>query len=86
MAATALQEIQASLESRAEWVEPGTRGLLASVTRQPVREQQQPENPPTPKTIKHDFLRADAIRPPVSRKSDQERETEGAIRKNHRLY
>lgn len=56
MAAMVLQEIQVSLESRAEWVELGTRDLLASVTHQPVREQQQLENPPTPKTIKHDFL------------------------------
>lgn len=56
MAAMVLQEIQVSLESRAEWVELGTRDLLVSVTHQPVREQQQLENPPTPKTIKHDFL------------------------------
>lgn len=77
-----LQETQVSLESRAEWVEPGTRDLLASVTQQPVREQQQPENPPTPKTIKRDFLRPDAIH--------QEEERQGKINggsdtKNH-LY
>lgn len=56
MVAMVLQEIQVSLESRAEWAEPGTRDLLASVTHQPVREQHQPENPLTPKTIKHTFL------------------------------
>lgn len=51
-AARDLQEIPVSLESRAEWVEPGTRDLLASATRQPVREQRRPGNPPTPKPIK----------------------------------
>lgn len=71
MAAMDLQEIRASPESRAEWVEPGTRGLLASVTRQPAREQQQPENPPTPKTIKGDFLRPDAT--PSLRREEERR-------------
>lgn len=56
MAATGLREIQVSPESRAEWVEPGTRGPPASATRQPVREQPPPGNPPTPKTIKRHFL------------------------------
>lgn len=56
MAAMGLQEIQGSPESRAEWAEPGTRDLLASATHRPVRGQQQPGNPPTPKTIKHHFL------------------------------
>lgn len=71
-----------SLESRAEWVEPGTRDLLASVTHQPVREQQQPENPPTPKTIKDDFLCPDAIHPPVRRKSDKDRKNRGSDTEN----
>lgn len=45
-------EIQVSQESLAGQVGPDTRGLLESVTLQPVKVPQFLEKPPTPRTIK----------------------------------
>lgn len=53
--------------------------LLESVIHQPAREHQPLENPPTPKTIKHDFLQPDAIHPMEEGRKVRERRNEGRV-------